>query len=90
MITERDENVFRGYLRQVDVDLEILCNHLKLINCNELKYSNKLNPYYMAKSYLSQRAQACWEDIVSVFRDISNNRLANEVANKHCKTEVSH
>ncbi len=90
MITKGEEKIFEGYLRQVDLDPEILCFHLELVNCNELKHHDKLSTFYMAKSYLSQRAPACWKDIVSVFRDIGDNRLANEVANKHCKTEVSH
>ena len=80
----KDAKILEGYLKKVNEDPVILCNHLELENCNQLKYgdSNKLKPLIMAESYLTQRAGACWENIVSMLCQMKMRRLANEVAEK--------
>ena len=77
-----DEKILERYLKRIDLEPNILCNRLDLKNCIELKNNKQQDAFYLARNYLSQRAVACWEDIVRIFCEMNERKLAKEVANK--------
>ena len=89
-IKERDGKILESYLEKIAVEPEILCYRLELSNCNKLKYSDELKPFYMARSYLSHRSKACWESLVNIFCEIKECRLANEIARNHNMHDKQH
>ena len=75
----------------MDTDPEKLCSWLKLRNCNALKYGDELKHFNLAKHYLDQNPEACWEDIVEVLCELTHRTPAERVAReqgvdylKHC------
>lgn len=61
-----------------------MCDHLKLKLCAQLSRSGTLGPYTIAKEFLNQNDNACWENIVRhLCQDFYIKRLAREIADNH-------
>jgi hypothetical protein len=69
-------------------DMERLCKdylYLGDATCNALQQKNigYIDSYELANKYLQQKPEACWEDIVKVFHELSRNDLALKVNKRH-------
>ena len=65
-------------------EIETLCDLLmKTQACNDLGRESILNPRNLAKNYLEQNPGACWKDIVRALCEMSKNRIAMKVVEKH-------
>ena len=71
-------------LRKVNAGFGKLCIFLEIEDCNFLKNSEDLSPFTIAKEYIKQAPQACWEDIVKYLcEDFLEKELAAKIAKKH-------
>ena len=67
------------------VSFEKKCSYLKIqkATCNALDQLNDYSNFRLAKSYMEQNPDACWEIIVQVLCDFNEFRLASEVCARH-------
>lgn len=73
-------------LKSVKTPYPRMCDYLNISKdtCISLENKDRLNPYTIAKYYISEHSVACWENIVwCLCQDFEEKRLANEVAIKY-------
>ena len=48
----KDKIILESYLKMIDMDPEVLCNHLAIKDCIELKHNNELRPFHLTKTII--------------------------------------
>lgn len=73
-------------LGQIDTPYEKMCYYLGISKqaCNELKNNKDFSTFTLAREYMEQFSEACWEEIVRrLCKDFSKGGIAHKVADEH-------
>ena len=80
----KQSDALEDYLSDIPGDPLKICMSLNLTRCYQLQNSGKLEPFHLAKRYLAETVEPCWEDIVIMLCKVFKERnLASRVAKKH-------